>query len=122
MIQGFYQLDISSYYPNKCDNPIHLLLDLYCKNNIKQLIEKYKSNNNFLTSTIKQFYREFIYISISINIIDDNHPYNYTYTIPNSILDNIGLIDRNIVDNYHFPFISYEQLYMIMLINTCHYQ
>jgi len=64
MLPGFYQLDISSYYPNKCDNSVNLLLDLYCKNNIKQLIEKYKSNNNYLTSTIKEFYREFIYLYI----------------------------------------------------------
>ena len=100
------------------NHPVHLLLDLYSKNNIRKLIEKYKSNTNYQMSTIKQFYREFI--SISINIIINNID-GYTYTIPNSILDNIGLIDRNIVDNYHFPFISYEQLYMIMLINTCHY-
>ena len=26
----------------------------------------------------------------------DNNAYNYTYTIPNSILDNIGVINRNI--------------------------
>ena len=116
---GFYQINMTQYYPdNGC---INLILDLYSVNNMAENITNYKQLNKYDINTIKEFYSKFVYITICINMIDNLEPYNYHHTINHSILQNIGIVDRNIISSNKIPFMSYEQLYMIMMTNECHY-
>ena len=113
---GYYILDISKYYPEY--EKIQLFVDLYSISNLSDTINDYKYNQNFQQCAIKKFFSNFIYITLTINIITNN-PYNYSITIPYSILQDIGLTNRSIVvhNNNVIPNITYEQLYMIMLTN-----
>ena len=117
---GYYILDISQYYPDY--KQIQLFTDLYSEEELSKIIELYKQNKDYKTSTIKDFYANFVYITLTINILT-NEPYNYSITIPYSILQNIGITDRTMVidESEKIPNITYEQLYMILLTNNCNY-
>ena len=117
---GHYMLDISQYYPDY--KQIQLFTDLYSKGELPRIIELYKQNKDYKTSTIKDFYANFVYITLTINILTKD-PYNYSITIPYSILQDIGITDRTMIidETEKIPNITYEQLYMIMLTNNCNY-
>ena len=117
---GHYMLDISQYYPDY--KQIQLFTDLYSEGELPKIIELYKQNKDYKTSTIKDFYANFVYITLTINILT-NDPYNYSITIPYSILQDIGITDRTMIidETEKIPNITYEQLYMILLTNNCNY-